>query len=833
MPPIIETYFSENLPDRLPIEVIEEYIHEQEQHPVDETGEETLPFEPEAPVSYPIRPRQPARPAQISYAIADDRSDPDGFSVPVSASFYHPKPIPIPDQSKPPPVRDLINEETGQPLELYTGELITADNVEEGEELVLLSFSKPNQQVNFVSPNDAANRNNDNNNNNDERIVQQSFSSPLSEVYQAGYQQIDIPDQQRLGNPEELDPSHYHEDRPPIAPSARDPTEEYYPLGRPEPQRPPPERPVRRPIPASRKVPRRKIKPENNSSGGFFDFLFGGLGVGGNKNNAKKVPPNRRRNPPPPPPAPKRNKPKPVRTVPTGYPPPPPEIRHMFPPPSQLGGALNPIMIRLGPNGEFTPPASPPVALSQRPKQPRFDEESPVQETQFNARLGEEFSEETENENDNDNVVITSYAQREPMVIGFQYKPDKSQQVPFNSRLRLKPPAVFPAVPPQHPRRQQQQQQRLNLVRYRDQLRDDPEFHQNLTKSYVFHHPPGQPHEENADFDGREGTHEYVRPAQASSTTLPRPTQIQDLNPFDFRSSNANSVAQYDYEEEENQENEEEMETFPEFEFQEIELTTSPNLEDFTQTSKPAPKVRVRVIKPDRNIVYNPSTTTSSTTTSTTTTTTSTTTTQTTTTTVNPIADHVASLLRDYYSSTSTQNLPQSTTENMAVLEYLSPDGEHNTAPTENVILIKDESMLDQFFDTLTAPKPQEETEEDNELVLPPRPFRPKIINTDHLILPRVEHPGWQTEEEKAPTYDRVFEPSFSPQDSDWHVLDDEMRRVMNHDDLEEAESRPKTPRLENADEAEATKTNVEEEVGGFMPIKVAVTLDEDQEALN
>ena len=129
-PPIIETFVSEDVPATLPQAVIDEYLLERHRP--------NRPFRQSLPVAVVPRPREPTQQTRHYFTTRRPFRAPvdTAAAVPVRdfapVPNFAPVPIPIPTGApEPPPIRDFLSEETGRPLELYTGELITADNPEE------------------------------------------------------------------------------------------------------------------------------------------------------------------------------------------------------------------------------------------------------------------------------------------------------------------------------------------------------------------------------------------------------------------------------------------------------------------------------------------------------------------------------------------------------------------------------------------------------------------------------------------------------------------------------------------------------------------------------
>ncbi len=635
-------------------------------------------------------------------------------------------------------IRKLIDEATGEPIELYTGELITADNNPGGEEeMVFLSFSKPGQTgVNLASPT--------------RRQNPQGLPSPHSPppslpplkalepskdeiYYQAGYQQIEVP---------EYDPGQLHEDRPQLAQQLtttnqrkRDPL---YPLGRPSPAAAG-DRPLRPPRPPRPPRRRQRVRPnrrkeeeeEEKEISGFLDFLIPSF-----MKSKRKRP----RPPPPPPPPPSRTRPKPpppppqtphghhhspVVQPPPGsnrrellpVPPPPDELLSLFPPPHELGGALNPILLRM-PDGFSTAqqgfPPLPPPFLNNNNQQHQQQQ----QQARINARRGEEFRAEEEEEEEVGDVMDAE-ASDISVTVGTKIKAVKtdnigggvnkvSQILPVETRNQvpfvggqLKPRDYYnyqttfsqeeegeevssAAVPSQMVSLPKQ------IYLYRAKLKKDKDFHENLTKSHVYHfrEKEGETEEEEEDeyFDGRES---YYHPSHRA----PSVSYLQDSNPFDFRMPAAASAASAAASVVEDALP---VSTLP---------PPPPLLDEFAPAARPVENPGPKISKPDFDLVYRPLPTAAAAATAamaatpkaTTRRTTSTTTMKTTTTTTespatsaaaaaagdddgDSIAEHISSLLREYLTTPRSEgdavpNIYMDPEGNSVVVEYLSPEG--------------------------------------------------------------------------------------------------------------------------------------------------------------
>ena len=326
---------------------------------------------------------------------------------------------------------------------------------------------------------------------------------------------------------------------------------------RPPPQRPPP--PPRRPI--------RPAQPNRrkDSGGSFFDFLIPSFVRGTNKKADK---------PPPPPPRPRF---RPSSTVqqqqPLSHqrplPPPqrPPSSQPNFPPPHQLGGALNPIILRIPDTGVPNFPPPPPQAFHQRPKQPRIDARlgtGVVADDYPEDQLAMETEEVTVRSGSTaaDRTSVPGTLQTRPTgpqrastvplgvttsgqpLLSLPRAPPVRQQKPFIPR---NPPVQPPspanldfrlAVRPDHRRPQGPErppvlsvpQQPISLPKrlyeYRNRLKD-PEFHQNVTKALVYHSTDAAKEKEDPV-----PTRQVYFEAEQQQVEQEIPSQLQDSNPF-------------------------------------------------------------------------------------------------------------------------------------------------------------------------------------------------------------------------------------------------------------------------------------------------------------
>jgi hypothetical protein len=192
-------------------------------------------------------------------------------------------------------------------------------------------------------------------------VDSQGFFKPgkeaiYSDKYLAGYEQIDLPEMyggQFPGNinPDLIDPDDYHQDRPSFQSSdiQQSTHKEYYPLGK----APTPEQ-VNPDLLSSQgghqqdptnfsfqhKIDIRPAKKKHESKGSFFDFLIPSFVRSSNKadpEGPRQVKPRHKRPPPPPRGAP--NMPHSLKA--------PNRPQGTFPHPLELGGKLNPILIRV------------------------------------------------------------------------------------------------------------------------------------------------------------------------------------------------------------------------------------------------------------------------------------------------------------------------------------------------------------------------------------------------------------------------------------------------------------------------------------------------------
>ena len=775
-------------------------------------------------------------------------------ALPVRHSNTHVVPVKIvPDLDDPSPVspgsssiRKLIDDNTGLPIELYTGELITADNNPNGEELVHFSFSSPKQQVGLVPK---ATRG---------HTTNYQPTDISQQIYQPGYQQINVPENGQFQDfreaAEQFNPEQVHEDRPNIQ-GRHSSVDPHYPLGKPpsvpeqnlshSPRVPPPQKHLRIPSPSNRR---------EDQGSGLLDFLIPSFV----RPKPKKTDQRRRRpgrRPPPPPPSPHR-------------------VRQRFPLPGTLGALNNPIALRL-PEG-FLPPV--PVPPFMRPKRARLeDETSPYVSAeslgipQIVARLGEEFIEESSEPDGQElddlsaeptqQLRSTIKDEEKPTVIIGNGSSYTRKQSPFLGQT----PPVPPSVPHMLPSPLTSLPEML--YEYRNKLKD-PEFHQNLTKAHVFH-------SDIPDYDYYDTTEE-----EAAGTRPREPVSyIQDSNPFNFRYQIATAPVQ-------------EVTQAPKP--QEIPAQTTPALHEFAPPARPV-RQKSHQTKPDVEIVYNPVPVTSETTTTSTESSASKESQQDILDNDDPVVrEHLSSLIKHYLSSTtpngSTPNIY--VTENSIVMKYEGEEEQNTAIPLEIIEL-----------DTLIAPEmPEKEEEEDGKVhphddgplnpddhddVYPTgtdleynqddqtdiekesfTPFEPSLKEADPKFqvvqseedleqsdLGLQPYPGFdflQPQSEKdflehllqssnliLPQYgsdysgtplEKIFVPSASTDDSGWHILDNNGRRVIDlnkeqdvNEINEEGEAQIEDDKTiqDDTDAEDVTEVadEAELEAGGFFPI--------------
>ncbi|TRY80238.1 hypothetical protein TCAL_12371 [Tigriopus californicus] len=417
----------------------------------------------------------------------------------------------------------FVETDNGQRIDLYQGELITADNNPEGE-LVHFSFSPPQQsagtkdkpvtlkskpsayEIPSSRPSETTPR----------PYRPQSQSPPQQDIYQAGYEQINVPDHTnhpRPGGPEKFDPNTFHEDRPALISTQQNSqspsNSDYYPLGKPVHLQAPV--PPRGPPGQSAQNGPPRPKP-TSSSGSFFDFLIPSF------IRSKSDRPNRR---PPPPPPPQKRQPPPKNRQPR---PPPQNRRHNFPIPSvphidpprldlnaPYGSPQNPILLHLPESfGQYPPP---PQLQRRTSSHARFEdhhnappEPNELDENVIVNRLGEEFLAEIPEvqdleSQDQNNVIMgtveevdldSDLAIRRPIdhiqVPGISQAVPTRQQAPFLPSQHMSHPLQTEKAEGPHIKVPKQPMALpYKLAEYRHKLQD-PEFFRNVTQAHVFHY---------------------------------------------------------------------------------------------------------------------------------------------------------------------------------------------------------------------------------------------------------------------------------------------------------------------------------------------------------
>ncbi len=489
-------------------------------------------------------------------------------------------------------------------------------------------------------------------------------------------------------------------------------------------------------------------------------------------------------------------------------PPPPDELLSLFPPPHELGGALNPILLRMPDDFSTTqqgfPPLPPPFLDNGSQKQPRLHQPPPRRrQPVINARLGEEYqAAETTPENhvvadldaDSSDISVTVGAKintvkteedtspaslwnkpKNAAASPFLKKPPaQREQVPFIGQPQevLPPPLENlrdyqtsfesePVVPvPQDVVPIAAPSQMVSLPKqvyfYKMKLKDK-NFHANLTKAHVYHFE-GPPHDEVEDeyFDGRE--------AYLAQAIQPPISYLQDSNPFNFRPP----VAQKQSAHQEPLRNELPLE--------EINTTTTPPpLDKFAPAARPVRK-ETKISKPDFDLVYRPDQRITSRPRPTTTTTASTTTTTTTTTPASenvfedataesPIAEHISSLLREYLTTPRAEGDEAPSiymTENSLVMEYLSPEGKRQTVvpSTDDGVHFEEVTQRSEFAqDSTTEPtidKHDDESsveDEGNDDFIPSTPDRFYVAALEDLVGPEDQKQVGQQQQQQQQVY--------------------------------------------------------------------------------
>ncbi len=601
-----------------------------------------------------------------------------------------------------------------------------------------------------------------------------------SEKYLAGYEQLDFPNQAGPFpshiNPDFIDPDDYHQDRPSFQASKLFGGKEYYPLGKaPTPPKVTPD------VLAQGQDQRFSFKTEKaekkkqDSRGSFLDFLNPFFVRSNNKADPEGPRPAR-------PTIAKPGSSGPIslpelRAPPRNAPPAPkvPDFKDLphlqlktpnrppgtFPAPYELGGRLNPILIRV-PEGSNTPVVPQPqsalkkIGLSKVEAEPNLVEEEfldvPTKPSIVNLPPSPPLLRRP----------------RPPGDASLQMTSQPASGLPFQGPVRRPKPVRNPLLNlPGIPTPQQRyphpdfavHESKIDLKQYKEKLRD-PEFHQNLTKAHVYH---------------ASDLHEEVSEVNREDISVPSLTQallsfLQDANPFNFRSKvNEKQVTTIEPRI---------LERDPMVDESILEVTES-RLEDLAPAAKPSKIDKLD----DIEVVYRPvATTKKQTTTTTTTTTTEATTTQ------NPIADHVSLLLQQYFSTQSpdqkSNGVPMITydDENQSVvMEYLSPSGDEGQVEPEGSHRQVD---IPNFF-----PEPSENPD--------------AILNT-------------------MTSLDRVFEPSAKTNEAEWFVLDEHgTRRVRLEDETFDYPTSSNTEEEEEVGiEVDEDVTTTERiTIGDFEPI--------------
>ena len=603
-----------------------------------------------------------------------------------------------------------------------------------------------------------------------------------SEKYLAGYEQIDFPEQDGIFpgniNPDLIDPDDYHQDRPSFQASQvyGGSPKEYYPLGK-----PPPSPQVTPDLLAKGQDQKFSFNPnadklkekKQESKGSFFDFLIPSFVRSSNRADPEGPRPQPPRPQPPiPRQKPGRNSPPPPPSAPQAPKVPdfsnfphlknPNRPLNTFPPPHELGGKLNPILIRV-PEGFSTSGPFQPQSALKKIGLSRVDAEPNLVEDE------EEIQEPIKPQ-----PSIVSLPPSPPLLrrprppngapIQMTSQPSglSRVQTPKRKTKPIRTPLLnLPGIPQTHQRYPHpdlaRKDAKLDLKAYKEKLRD-PDFHQNLTKAHVYH--ASDLEEEVKEVD-REN---YMVP----SLTKALLSYLQDANPFNFRSRSETTQP-----------------PIVKYNINQIEQINPEKLFEVTESRLPevAPPAKATKIEKldDYEVVYRPTTTsstttpktTASTTTSTTTTTTTATSTETSTT-HDPIADHVNLLLQQYFSTqtpdTDSNGVPMITYDdenNSIVMEYLSPDGKLDKNDDASNIEENDITFAEQ--PALKIPS-----------------FFPEPENPEKLLLPK-----------PMTDMDRLFEPSQKTGDADWFVLHENGTRRLRIDEEELPPSGAKDVTLE------------------------------------
>ena len=688
---------------------------------------------------------------------------------------------------------------------------------------------------------------------------------PDSPFYQAGYQQLD--DGFPLGSegpafpdsvdPRLVDPNVYHEDRPNFGTGKQPaPGENFYPLGK-----APPKQEEKLPeilgIPPNKPVRPKPLKPaqKKKQSTSIFDFLIPSFLSG-------RADPEGPPKPQAEPQQPQQPQQKTLSKLPVPNRPP-----NTFPQPEELGGRLNPILIKVP--GGF-PPMSPPQHAF--PKPPTLQDwqqhqqkvlasrsNRPVQAVPTRAVLQDTaqpnglvkkgvFVVDEVNEIDEKKPKLKLPRPPPPMadlaakvqaplpmtsqpLIGLPRVPPGRKQAPFLSKQPLRPPLVkeesddlpitrkrvqLPALPPpplRRPMRKRPIQVNNDYVKpttiNQDSLREylaklnDPEFVQNLTKARVYHDK--ELHQPNIQ--------------RTAANIGDQVTYIQDSNPFYFRNKPLKVVKEF-------------VKPTPAY---------NPALDEIAPPSKP---IRTSgVTKPEITVVYRPvqtrepirnpqSTTTTTTTTKTTTTTTTTTTTE------DPVAAQVSLLLQQYLAASADDksgdvpSLLYDPENNAVVLEYETTTGA--TTTTASTSDSKPEASTEASTTAANNDNVVIDSEDQiKDILLHDEGFATYLTHLDDSLLSSFENTiPEERKVEGEVTLDQVFQPSAQPEESEWFVLNEngQRERPMTAEEIADVKRMLSDHSTETEPE-QAEETNPIELTGGFLPIEGANPAISDQVA--
>lgn len=684
--------------------------------------------------------------------------------------------------------------DNGQVIELYQGELITADNNPEGE-LVHFSFSPPQQSAGTKDKPVSLNSKPSSYEIPSSRPIEttprpyrpQPPSPPQQDIYQAGYEQINVPDHtthHRPGGPEKFDPNAFHEDRPALSSNQQQSQQsqsdsDYYPLGKPvHLQAPSPPH-----GPPAQSQPNGSPRPKPTSSAGsFFDFLIPSF------IRSKPERPNRR-----PPPPPQKRPPPPNNRPPR---PPPQNRRHNYPIPSvphidpprldlnaPYGSPQNPILLHLPESfGQFPPPPQ----LQRRTSHARFEdhhnappEPNELDESVIVNRLGEEvlatIPDVQDLENEDQNNVIMGTVEEVDLTADLSIRrPHDHIQVPGISKaVPTRQQAPFlPSRHVSHPLQAEQDDDNqikgpkqpmalpYKLAEYRHKLQD-PEFLRNITQAHVFH---------------------YKDPVQAEATNIADDepvSYIEESNPFFLRQDNGVG-------------------------YEPIEELQAPHdqILDLTEFAPPAkPKhYQTRTSKPDVNIVYNPNERTTS----------------------RPLANSMEPSFSVEPGHPSQDRIePPSVDTGHPIAQQISSFLEYylqnpKVSDKAPIVSLSEDKVNPNYLKT------------DNEVM--DHPEESFEVGLDEDVAS--SHDGQNTQPEEQ--LEEVFIASDSPQDSDWYILDTQGRRVMKDkfteepkittEDLSDLESDSPTtiiPPTTTDSSSFSVSTSERSVEGGFLPVSV------------